>query len=48
VIAGGVFGDGVALERGQRVGEQGRAARPQVPVDAGETVSAASASFAPT
>jgi hypothetical protein len=40
VIARWVLGDDVALEGGERVGDQRHAARPEFPVDAGETVRA--------
>jgi hypothetical protein len=40
VIARRVLGDDVALEGGERVGDQRHAARPELPVDAGEPVRA--------
>jgi len=40
VIARRVLGDDVALEGGERVGDQRHAARPEFPADAGEPVRA--------
>jgi hypothetical protein len=40
VVAGGVFGDDLALEAGEGVGEQWCAAGPGLPVEAGESVRA--------
>ena len=40
VVAGGVLGDDVALQGGERVAEHGRAAAPGLPVDVREAVGA--------